>query len=176
MKKLILSLSLIVVFAFYAFWSSSRSNVVATTSTTNTKDLNVSPSVSPVASNIPSTSSTTQPKSSGSPVATIASTPVAATNSGKYKNGVYTGPASDVYYGNVQVKATIANGQLTDIVFLQYPNDRKASQQKSAMAMPILKSEAIKAQSAKVDTVSQATETSKGFIASLSGALAQATN
>ncbi len=94
----------------------------------------------------------------------------------KYRNGSYTGSIVDVYYGNLQVQAIISGGKLADVQFMQYPSDRQTSLRKSQNAMPILKSEAIASQNAQVDAVSGATETSKGFVQSLSNALAQATN
>jgi uncharacterized protein with FMN-binding domain len=92
----------------------------------------------------------------------------------RYKNGVYTGKVVDVYYGNVEVKAIIWMGQLADVQFLQYPNDRPTSVEISKYSIPLLTTEAIKAQSAAVDVVSGATQTSEGFVASLADALAQA--
>ena len=100
----------------------------------------------------------------------------AVTPKSGFKDGSYAGPATDPYYGNVQAQAVIVSGQLTDVKFLQYPNDRRTSQQISMNAMPILKSEAIKSQSANVDIVSGATQTSEAFRKSLAAALAQAAN
>jgi len=91
-----------------------------------------------------------------------------------YKDGTYTGSAVDVIYGNVQVKVTISGGKISDVQFLDYPKDRSHSVQLSTMAMPILTQEAIQAQSANVNTVSGATETSGGFSQSLQTALNQA--
>lgn len=93
---------------------------------------------------------------------------------GSYKDGTYTGSTEDVFYGNVQVRATINNGKITDVEFLQSPNDRQTSIMINAQAMPLLKQEAITAQSAQVDIVSGATDSSEGFIRSLGNALAQA--
>jgi uncharacterized protein with FMN-binding domain len=242
MKKLILSFSLIISFAFYAFWVSSRTQAIAQVSSqpnvelgvvpvTGTKGVGTSNSSGKTVTNTPkkplvkkssgsgATATTIIPgtkgtagvtikyASSGStgqsvsktpasgqnnpvaynptpvstPTPTVAQTPppVAAqtpVQTGQFKDGSYTGPAVDVYYGNVQVSATISGGRLTDVQFLQYPNDRGSSMQRSMMAMPILKSEAITTQSATVDAVSGATETSKGFVSSLGSALALATN
>lgn len=91
-----------------------------------------------------------------------------------YKNGSYTGNASDAYYGTVQVKAIISGGKLTDVQFLNYPRDRNYSAQINSQATPYLKSEAIQAQTANVDIVSGATLTSEAFIQSLQSALTQA--
>jgi uncharacterized protein with FMN-binding domain len=57
---------------------------------------------------------------------------------------------------------------------LQYPNERNRSVEINSYADPILVNEAIQAQSAKVDIVSGATDTSQAFIQSLSHALSQA--
>ncbi len=92
----------------------------------------------------------------------------------KYKDGSYTGASSDAFYGYVQVKATISGGQLTDVSFLDYPQDRANSIAINDYAMPILKQQAIKAQSAQVDGVSGATDTSMAFMQSLGDALKQA--
>ncbi len=101
-------------------------------------------------------------------------TPTKTTTAGMYKDGSYTGSVADAYYGNVQVKAVISGGKLSDVVFLSYPNDRQNSVRINTYATPILKSEAISAQSADVDAVSGASFTSKAFKESLSNALLQA--
>lgn len=107
------------------------------------------------------TSPTVIPNSSGS----------GTTNIGIYKDGIYTGTPGDAYYGMVQVKTTIQNGRITDVQFLQYPNDRRTSQMINSQAMPMLKNEAIKAQSSKVNIISGATDTSMAFIQSLGSSL-----
>jgi uncharacterized protein with FMN-binding domain len=95
---------------------------------------------------------------------------------GQYKDGVYTGSPADAYYGTVQIQATIQDGRLAAVDFLQYPNDRRTSQYINSQAMPILKREALQAQSADVSGVSGASDTSPAFIESLGDALAQAKN
>lgn len=105
------------------------------------------------------------PKSSSTPKAKPA---------GMYADGTYTGNQADAYYGTVQVRITVQNGRIATVSFLQYPNDRQTSQEINGQAMPILKSEAIQAQSANVDIVSGATDTSMAFQQSLANALAQA--
>lgn len=94
--------------------------------------------------------------------------------SGKYMDGEYTGEVADAYYGNIQVKAVISGGKITDVIFLQYPNDQHESLEINGNAMPILKQEAIQAQSANVDIVSRATDSSNAFIQSMGSALKQA--
>lgn len=105
----------------------------------------------------------------------VISTPPTATGAVvAYKDGQYTGPAADAYYGNIQVKVTIAGGKISDVVFLQYPHDRSTSMHINMQAMPFLKQEAIRAQSGNVDGVSGATDTSQAFIESLTSALKDA--
>ncbi|MCL4528543.1 MAG: FMN-binding protein [Chloroflexi bacterium] len=91
-----------------------------------------------------------------------------------YKNGTYSGPDVNVFYGLVKVQATIQNGKLSSVQFLDYPSDRRTSQQINSIAMPYLQQEAIQAQSANVDIISGATLTSEGFQMSLQSALASA--
>ena len=93
---------------------------------------------------------------------------------GQYKDGSYTGSAADAFYGNIQVQVTISGGKITDVQFLQYPSDRSTSIAINSQAMPYLKQEAIQAQSANVDIVSGATDSSQAFQESLQSALAQA--
>ena len=95
-------------------------------------------------------------------------------NNGIFKNGEFTGDSADAYYGYVQVKVVISNGRLSDVIFLDYPQDRGNSIRINNEAMPILKSEAIKAQSSNVNIVSGATDSSGAFKQSLASALAQA--
>jgi uncharacterized protein with FMN-binding domain len=121
------------------------------------------------------TKATTTPK----PTTTATTTPTPTTtpkvtSANGWKDGTYTGDSVDAYYGFIQVKAIIAGGRLTDVVFLDYPQDRSTSVQKNVRAMPILKSEAISKQSANVNSVSGATYSSEAFNQSLASALALA--
>jgi uncharacterized protein with FMN-binding domain len=105
--------------------------------------------------------------------ASLGPTPT-STATGKYKDGGFVGSVADAFYGNVQVKAIISGGKITDVQFLQSPNDRSTSVRINSQAMPLLTQEAIQVQSAQVDGVSGATATSQAFIQSLSSALQQA--
>ncbi|SRR5260221_10710473 len=97
-----------------------------------------------------------------------------ATPKGTYRDGQYTGSVADAFYGNVQVRAIIQGGKLTDVQWLDYPRDRRTSQEINFQATPWLKQEAIQAQSAQVDFISGATLTSQAFVESLQYALNQA--
>lgn len=88
-------------------------------------------------------------------------------------SGQVTGSAVDVGYGTVQVQVTIQNGTITDVQAIQLPGGGHSGQV-SSYAAPQLRSEALQAQSAKIDSISGATYTSQGYIQSLQSALTQA--
>jgi uncharacterized protein with FMN-binding domain len=69
------------------------------------------------------------------------------------------------------VSVTIANGTITEVTALQLTNDGGRSVAISAQAAPILRSEVLAAQSAKVSNVSGATYTTRGYLTSLQAAL-----
>lgn len=85
-------------------------------------------------------------------------------------SGRFAGSVADTPYGPVQVQAVLAGGKLTDVTVLQQTSGGHSSQIDS-YALPQLKSEALKAQSANIDTVSGATYTSDGYAQSLQAAL-----
>jgi uncharacterized protein with FMN-binding domain len=119
------------------------------------------------------TSTTTSAVSAVGTAGTAGATGTTGTT-GQYKDGTYTGSVADAYYGNVQVQAIVQNGAIADVQFLQYPSDSGTSAGISQRSMPLLKTEAISVQSAKVDIISGATQTSQAFQQSLSAALEQA--
>jgi len=88
-----------------------------------------------------------------------------------YKDGTYTGPSVNAFYGQVRVQVVISNGRIKTVNFLNYPNDRRTSVRINSFAVPYLQSEAIQAQSANVDVISGATLTSEAFMISLQSAL-----
>jgi uncharacterized protein with FMN-binding domain len=120
------------------------------------------------ASATPSTGS-----SSGTAPSTAPSTTKSASASG-VKNGTFTGSSVDTPYGPVQVSAVISGGKLTGVNVLQVPDTGRYEDQIVADALPMLKSEALSAQSANIDIVSGATFTSQGYAQSLQSALNQA--
>ena len=91
----------------------------------------------------------------------------------QYKDGEYTG-GSTIEWGPIEVKAIIQGGKIIDVQFLKMPDDRPRSIEVTDFAKPILKTEAIAAQEARVNLVSSATVTSVGFRLALSEALAKA--
>jgi uncharacterized protein with FMN-binding domain len=103
-------------------------------------------------------------------VTALPQTPAAASGSAPGTSGqqVLDGTAVATRWGTVQVRAVFIGGKLTDIQMLQTPNDRHATR-----AIPTLKAEALKAQSANIDTVSGATATSEAYAQSLQTAIDQ---
>ena len=141
--------------------SSSSNTAVATTKATATK------SAKPVATKSSGGANTATTAPAAEAPATQA--PAASTTS---INGTFIGPSVNVNYGNVQVKITVVNGRITDAVAVKAPtgkNDRYTN-----MAVPILKAQTLKAQSANIQGASGASYTSYGWFTSLQGALAQA--
>jgi uncharacterized protein with FMN-binding domain len=76
-------------------------------------------------------------------------------------------------FGPVQVEVVVAGGQIKEIVALQLPTGRRSGQISNYSA-PILREEALQAQSANIDIVSGATYTSDAYSRSLQSALDQA--
>ncbi len=101
-------------------------------------------------------------------------TPIRVAATTGYADGTYVGPVTDAYYGMMQIQAIIQGGRLTAIKVLQYPSDRRTSVFINRQALPMLRDEVVRAQSARVDIISGATLSSQAFIRSLAGALGQA--
>ena len=88
--------------------------------------------------------------------------------------GTFTGALVDTRYGPVQLRIVVSGGRVTDVQALTLPRDRARSAAISQYSAPILRSEAIQAQSARIDVVSGATYTSVAYARSLDSALKQA--
>jgi uncharacterized protein with FMN-binding domain len=153
MKKLALSILVIAIFLAYSYHQRHDDGASVQVSQHRT-----------------ASSTTAQPAQSNQQATTAPST----ASSGRYKNGTYTGSVTDAFYGNVQVQAAVNNGKLANVQFLQYPSDRQTSRDINSQAMPMLITEAIQAQSGRVDTITGATDTSLAFIESLTAALSHA--
>ena len=145
--------------------SPSKATQAATTQAAATKS--AKPAATKKATATPTQEATTQPTATQSATAQPTA-PVAPT----VKSGTFTGPSVYVNYGNVQVQITVVNGRITDAVAIKAPsgkNDRYTN-----MAVPILKQQTLKAQSANIQGASGASYTSYGWFTSLQGALAAA--
>ena len=88
--------------------------------------------------------------------------------------GTFTGNSVSTQYGSVQVQVVVANGKITDVKALHLTDDGGRSVQISNSAAPILRSEVLSSQSARVSTVGGATYTSDAYLSSLQSALDQA--
>lgn len=112
------------------------------------------------------------------PTATSGGTGAAATGNGRGTavSGTFTGTSVSTRFGDVQVKVTLENGSITDVTPLSLTDRDPKSTAISKRAAPILRSEVLAAQSARVDAVSGATYTSDAYVESLQAALDQAAN
>ncbi|MFD9892826.1 FMN-binding protein [Amycolatopsis sp. NPDC059027] len=105
-----------------------------------------------------------------SPMGTTA--PVAPSTSASSNGSSASGPATvegsaeSSEYGTVQVRVTFSGKRITDVQLAQEPDSRRGQR-----AIPLLREEALRAQSADIDTVSGATMTSESYIRSLQAAL-----
>lgn len=106
--------------------------------------------------------------------ATTAPSAGGSTSGGSSASGTFTGTAAETRYGPVQVQVTVSGGKLTDVRALQLTNRDGRSVAISQQAAPILRQEALQAQSATIQAVSGATYTSEGYTTSLQSALDQA--
>lgn len=166
MKKFVITFVVLGFFVVYSAAIRHQNPVLSKPVSLTTTNTSPQPTSTP-ASNSSSSSSGASP-----PPAPVA--PPAASSSGQYKDGSYTGSVADAYWGNVEVSATISEGKITDVKFLQYPNDHSTSVYINQQAMPYLKQEAISSQNANVQIISGATYTSQAFIQSLGSALSKA--
>jgi uncharacterized protein with FMN-binding domain len=119
-----------------------------------------SPRVTPVAARttLPAARATVTPPA---PLVTVAAT----------GGTPFTGALVDTIWGPVQVQIAVSGGKIVDVEALRLPSDRSRSARISQYSAPILRSEAIQAQSARVDVVSGATYTSRAYAQSLDSAL-----
>lgn len=168
MKKFLVSC--IVILSFLAYSVYQRIFGVQTASVITQKNISSLPTPTPKPAQ--STQSQKMPTSTPPPD-TNTPTPTPNATSG-YKDGTYTGDSVDAFYGMIQVQATISQGKITNIRFLQYPNDRDTSIAINQQADPMLAQEAIQTQSAQVDIISGATDSSSAFVQSLQSALDKA--
>ncbi|PST48200.1 FMN-binding protein [Bifidobacterium callitrichos] len=96
-------------------------------------------------------------------------------SSGELQDGTYTSVASPNAYGEIQLQVTVKGGEITDITTVKMPTHGR-SQSVNAQAIPELTDRAISAQSAEIQFVSGATETSTAFVNSLQDAINQSIN
>jgi uncharacterized protein with FMN-binding domain len=108
------------------------------------------------------------------PLNAVALAPPPPVSTGRYADGEFIGNAFDGEWGPVQVKVVVRNGDIADVIALEYPIHRERSAEISEWAIPLLAQEVIRAQSAKIDWITQASFTSENYQQSLASALARA--
>lgn len=127
-------------------------------------------STSSTATTSSSAESPTSTTVAGTTSGTTSST-TSTTSPGSTASGTYTGSSVETRWGPVQVQITVTNGKITAVAAVVVPSDNPRDVQINNAAVPTLNAEAVKAQSAKIDTVSGATVTSDGYISSLQSAI-----
>lgn len=97
-----------------------------------------------------------------------------STASGSTTSGTFLGAVAQTRYGPVQVRIVVSDGTITDVTAPQLTDADGRSVAISAQAAPVLRQEALQAQSAQIQAVSGATFTSEGYTTSLQSAIDQA--
>ena len=115
---------------------------------------------------------TATPGAPASPAPSAAATPARATPTSK--DGTFTGASVQTPFGSVQVQITVSGGTITDVTALRLTDSGGRSVQISNDASPVLQSEVLASQSAKVSNVSGATYTSQAYLQSVQSALDKA--
>jgi uncharacterized protein with FMN-binding domain len=109
-----------------------------------------------------------------SAAAAVALTPVALpATAAAASTKTYKGAVEKNHYSDVQVSITVSGKKIKSISVSANPQDQQ-SYQRESYALPLLRKEALKAQSYKIHTISQVTTTSEAFIASLESAMGHA--
>lgn len=199
-RKLLLVSAVVILFALYVIQERPQSialdpKTLALLPTTTPVVRPASPSATPSATAAPPSptekietptippvehAQSTQVPTTVPPTATSTVTPVPPTETplpeqnGAYLDGTYAGSEEDAHWGYLYVVVTVSNGELVDVQIPEYPNHRNRSVEINNQALPWLIEEAIQAQSADIDMISGATDTSRAFIRSLDTALQQA--
>lgn len=142
------------------------STSVATAPTTAVPVPAPAPAPSGRPTSTPTTAAAAPPKTTAAPTTTAR-----PATTGK---AAFNGDVVDTPYGPVEVQAQISNGKLIEVAVVEYPTAERKSVRINASALPQLRTEALSAQSANVDTVSGATYTSESYAQSLQSAIDKA--
>jgi uncharacterized protein with FMN-binding domain len=112
-------------------------------------------------------------------IATLAAVPIAgaldsapafAATAHAAKSQTYKGPTEYVNHGPVQVSIVVKSKKIVGVKVANSPEDGRSVVIQS-QAIPALKQETLRAQSARIQVVSGATDTSGGYITSLQSAI-----
>ena len=124
-----------------------------------------------VTANSDTAATTTGPATASDPTNSSTTTPTDTTTAAAPVT--VTGQAVRFRFGTVQVAATVEGNDIVDVQALRLPNGDRHSAQISDYVEPILRDEAISADSAGISVISGATYTSRAYAASLQSALDQ---
>jgi len=89
-------------------------------------------------------------------------------------SGTFTGTTVQTQWGPVQVRITLQNGRIVKAQAIKFPNDNHHDIEINSWAVPQLQEATVQANSAQIDSLSGATVTSGGYIASLQSAIDKA--
>jgi uncharacterized protein with FMN-binding domain len=117
-------------------------------------------------------SATVTPSATETPTQTPAAT-ATPTTTRTPSTHTYVGPAVQDQFGAVQATITVTGNKITKVQ-IAAPMDDQRSAFINSQAVPLLQSETLQAQSANVNVISGATETSDAYVQSLQGALQSA--
>lgn len=109
-----------------------------------------------------SNSATTDTSSQAATTAPVASGPA---------DGTYDGSVVNTRFGTVKVQAVISGGKITDVIAVKLTDADRKSIQISQQVAPMVRSEVLTAQSAKVANISGGTYTTQAYLQSLQSAL-----
>ena len=109
-----------------------------------------------------SNSATTDTSSQAAATAPVASGPA---------DGTYDGSVVNTRFGTVQVQAVISGGKISDVIAVKLTDADRKSIQISQQVAPMVRSEVLTAQSAKVANISGGTYTTQAYLQSLQSAL-----
>ncbi len=114
---------------------------------------------------------TAKPTAPGTASRSGRSAPPAPAGGTGLHQGTFTGTVAQTPYGSVQVRITVTGGRMTDVTAVQLPKVEARSLDIDRTAVPAMRQEALKVQSANIHAVSGATYTSQGYRTSLQAAL-----
>lgn len=168
MRRIVIWLASTVTVVVLLLGYHTSTNAAATAASTSTSGAPAAPSTTttPRASDPPTPSAR---RSSSSPSAAPSPSPSPSSSTKSY-----TGDVTQTRWGPVQVKITVTGGTITKVSVLQSPSGNGRDAEINSRALPVLTSETLDAQSAKIDMVSGATVTSGGYLTSLQSAIDQA--
>ena len=116
-------------------------------------------------------SSTSGTSSNTTDTSSQAATTAPAPATSGAKDGTFDGSVVNTRFGTVQVQAVITGGKITDVIAVKLTDAGRQSVAISQQVAPMVRSEVLTAQSAKVANISGGTYTTQAYLQSLQSAL-----